>query len=274
VELSTNRLFLAGSENLLMLHLSIFVCMNVIGIIPSRYGSSRFPGKPLVDIMGKSMIQRVYEQAVKANKLQAVYVATDDERIKKHVENFGGKVVMTAGHHPSGTDRCREAIEKINLPCDVIINIQGDEPFIQPEQINNLAQCFVDEQVHIATLIRPVNDIEPIRNDNRIKVVIDKNHFALYFSRSVIPYVKNIDTAGENQTLKFYQHIGLYAYRHHILTQITQLKPSMLEQAESLEQLRWLENGYRIKTIFTEHESYSVDTPQDLQLLKTLFGNQ
>lgn len=248
--------------------------MNVIGIIPSRYASTRFPGKPLTDIMGKSMVQRVYEQAKKSELLQEVFVATDDERIQQHVQAFGGNAVMTSQLHPSGTDRCHEAIEKINIPCDVVINIQGDEPFIEPEQIDNLARCFTDEQVYIATLVRKLSDMAHIQNSNRIKAVIDKNDFALYFSRQAIPFVNNVNDEHWVKEFTFYQHIGIYAYRKQTLSEITKLKPSMLEKAESLEQLRWLENGYRIKTILTQHESYSVDTPQDVEMLKTLFGNK
>lgn len=231
--------------------------MKIIGIIPSRYASTRFPGKPLVDIDGKTMIRRVYEQASKATALSDVIVATDDERIFKEVKSFGGKVVMTSSNHKNGTERCAEIAASFNA--DVIINIQGDEPFIEPVQINLLADCFKDENTQIATLIKehPLNN--ELRNPARIKVVVNKNMEALYFSRSVIPYTKP-----EILNTKYYKHIGIYAYRKNALLEIVNLPESSLEKAESLEQLRWLENGYKIKCAITTHESISIDTPEDL----------
>ena len=235
--------------------------MKIAGIIPARYASTRFPGKPLVDIGGKTMIHRVYEQASKATSLNEVIVATDDERIYNEVKRFGGKVVMTAANHQNGTERCAEVA--LQLDCDVIINIQGDEPFIQPEQINLLASVFTDGTAtpDIATLIKEHALDEELRNNARIKVVINKHLNALYFSRSIIPFLR--DTARADTTT-YYKHIGIYAFRKAVLADLVKLPPSALEMAESLEQLRWLENGYRIKCAVTTLESVSVDTPEDL----------
>ncbi|MCW5908507.1 MAG: 3-deoxy-manno-octulosonate cytidylyltransferase [Chitinophagales bacterium] len=258
--------------------------MKVIGIIPARYASSRFPGKPLAAIGNKTMIRRVYEQALKAKSLSQVWVATDDERICNEVKNFGGKVVITSANHKNGTERCAEAAASLNA--DIIINIQGDEPFIHPEQIDLLAQCFADANTSISTLIKehPMN--EELHNHARIKVVVNKNMEALYFSRNVIPFVSEhssvaikgfaqdekkqvlvTDTTSGAATV-FYKHIGIYGYRADVLQQIVQLPPSPLEMAESLEQLRWLENGYRIRCALTPHESISIDTPEDLEAVK------
>jgi 3-deoxy-manno-octulosonate cytidylyltransferase (CMP-KDO synthetase) len=238
-----------------------------IAIIPARFESTRFPGKPLADIGGKPMIRRVYERI--QGFLESVVVATDDERILNAVKSFGGQAVMTSDKHKSGTDRCEEAVTKIELESqqkfDVVINVQGDEPFIRGEQIETIKSCFDTSPVQIATLIKSIEDPAIITDPNRPKVVIDNQGFALYFSRSPIPYIRN---TGQNKWLEkhtFYQHIGLYAYKREILTRITQLKPSLLETAESLEQLRWLENGYRIKTAITPFESYGIDTPADLE---------
>ncbi|MCP4522226.1 MAG: 3-deoxy-manno-octulosonate cytidylyltransferase [Cytophagales bacterium] len=245
--------------------------MKIVGIIPSRYESSRFPGKPLADIQGKSMIQRVYEQAQKAESLSEVYVATDDERIFEHVQSFGGKVVMTSTEHPTGTDRCQEAYEKAFPSADFIINIQGDEPFIKPEQIDLLASCLSDDRVELATLVKEIDDYETLFNVNTPKVVITTEYFARYFSRQTIPYLRNIEDKStwlEHHT--FYKHIGIYAYRADVLPKITKLVPSSLELAESLEQLRWLENGYKIKVAVTEFETIGIDTPEDLEKVKEL----
>lgn len=258
--------------------------MNITGIIPARYASSRFPGKPLAFIGNKTMIRRVYEQALQAKSLSQVLVATDDDRIYREVKNFGGKAVITSANHQNGTARCAEAAAA--LSADVIINIQGDEPFIHPSQIDLLAQCFADKQTAIATLIKehPLN--EALQNPSRIKVVVNKNMEAMYFSRSLIPFLSQhaaftIKGFAENTALQaaavpetptntplFYKHIGIYGYRANVLQQIVQLPPSPLELAESLEQLRWLENGYRIRCAVTTHESISVDTPQDLEVAK------
>lgn len=240
----------------------------IIGIIPARYASTRFPGKPLVDIGGKSMIQRVYEQSSKSKLLADVVVATDDEKIKEHVLSFGGKVVMTGSHHQSGTDRCFEAIEKFAANTDVVINIQGDEPFIQPEQIDIAAKCFENPEVKIATLAKKLNSNTDLFNPNVPKVIIDKNGFAVYFSRHAIPYLRGKDQSQWEKLHTYYKHIGLYAYRKDTLSEITRLQQSPLELAESLEQLRWVENGYKIKVETTDYESVAIDAPEDLKKLE------
>ncbi len=238
--------------------------MKFIGIIPARYASSRFPGKPLADLCGKTVIERVYRQAEKA--LETVVVATDDERIANAVKSFGGKVVITSPKHQSGTDRCMEAVEKLGIEADVVINIQGDEPFIQPQQIEALKSCFPTD---IATLAKPFNDndkLEDLINPNNVKVVFSSiTGNALYFSRSVIPYLRNIPQTQWLQSHTFYKHIGLYAYRTDILKEITRIQQSTLELTESLEQLRWLENGYQIKVAVSQNASIGIDTPEDLQ---------
>ena len=245
--------------------------LNFAGIIPARFASTRFPGKPLVDIGGKSMIQRVYEQVSKV--LNDVYVATDDERIYDAVVAFGGKVIMTSDQHRSGTDRCYEAYTKLPAEFDVIINIQGDEPFIQPSQIEALKMCFEDETTQIATLVKPIAASETdslLFNPNSPKVVLDKNNCALYFSRSPIPYRRGAEEKDWASLHTYYKHIGIYAYRTQVLAEITSLEPSILEMAESLEQLRWLENGYKIKVGFTDVETVGIDTPEDLEKVKDL----
>lgn len=265
--------------------------MNFLTVIPARYASTRFPGKPLALLGGKTVIQRVYEQALKV--MPEVYVATDDQRIFDAVTAFGGKVVMTAATHKSGTDRIEEAVRKItqqnNTTYDVIINIQGDEPFIQPTQIRELMQCFDDERTEIATLGIPfskgsngtdtqdVTDatvngretaaedtLKRIKNPNSPKIAVSLQGFALYFSRSVIPYCRGKEEAEWPASYPYLKHIGLYAYRREVLGQVTALPQSPLEVAESLEQLRWLENGYRIKVAKTEFETIGIDTPDDL----------
>lgn len=241
--------------------------MKFIGIIPARYASSRFPGKPLADIGGIPMIERVYTQI--KDVLDSVCVATDDERIAQAVTNFGGNVVMTSDLHRSGTDRCYEAYTKISGPFDVIINVQGDEPFIHPEQIRTLKDCFSDPSTQIATLVKafdPGDDFETaLFNPNSPKVVINKQQEAMYFSRSVIPYMRGKDHKEWLPNHTYYKHIGLYAYRADVLKEITQLPQSPLELAESLEQLRWLENGYKIKVGITDRETIGIDTPNDLE---------
>lgn len=238
--------------------------LKAIGIIPARYDSSRFPGKPLVDIAGKSMIQRVYEQG-KKTRLREVVVATDDERIYKEVERFGGKAVMTKKEHRSGTDRCAEAYRAIDGDFDVVVNIQGDEPFIQPEQIDAAIAAFEMPQTQIATLIKKAFRETRIFDPNRVKVIFNKRHEAIYFSRTPLPYCKDLPRDQWPEFFEFYIHIGLYAYRPHILEEITQLEATALEKAESLEQLRWIENGYRIRVVETEQESDAVDHPEDLK---------
>lgn len=237
-----------------------------IGIIPARYASTRFPGKPLADIGGKPMIQRVYEQAKKA--LETVVVATDDERIYACVKDFGGEAVMTRADHKCGTDRCLEAWEKLNSSSDVIINIQGDEPFIQPEQIEAIKGCFDDPETQIATLVKPFTEADSLadlENPNTPKVAIAPDGTALLFSRSVIPYLRGIDKADWLKQGKHFRHIGMYAYRAEVLREITQLEQTPLEKAESLEQLRWLENGYKIKVAVCNTASIGIDTPADLE---------
>jgi 3-deoxy-manno-octulosonate cytidylyltransferase (CMP-KDO synthetase) len=239
--------------------------MKFLGLIPARYASTRFPAKPLAVLGGKTVIQRVYEQVV--GVLDDAYVATDDERIEAAVKAFGGKVVMTSVNHKSGTDRCYEAMTKIGQAFDVIINIQGDEPFIQASQLETLKQCFSDSKTQIATLVKPFTAEQPfeaLENVNSPKVVVSKNMNAMYFSRSIIPYFRNKD---KNEWLKnhvYYKHIGLYAYRAEVLKEITSLPQSSLELVESLEQLRWLENGYIIKVGITNVETIGIDTPEDL----------
>nr|WP_315346287.1 3-deoxy-manno-octulosonate cytidylyltransferase [Hoylesella enoeca] len=237
--------------------------MKFIGIIPARYASSRFPGKPLASLGGKTVIQRVYEQV--AAVLEHVCVATDDERILNSVTAFGGQAVMTSPHHKSGTDRIAEAVEKIGGDYDVIINIQGDEPFIQSSQIKTLCHCFDDPDTQIATLGKPFSTIDAVQNVNSPKIVLDNKGYAMYFSRAVIPFIRGVDQTGWLAQYPFLKHIGIYAYRASVLTEITQLPQSSLELAESLEQLRWLQNGYKIKVGLTEVETIGIDTPADLQ---------
>ena len=237
--------------------------MKILGIIPSRYGSSRFPGKPLVQIAGKSMVQRVYEQAKKATSLSEVIVATDDNRIFNHVHSFGGKAIMTSTDHVSGTDRCAEVVAEME-GVDVIINIQGDEPFVDPMQIDQLAALFKDEETNIATLIKKITSSEDLFSNTVIKVTASANKRALYFSRSAIPYIKGVEKENWLREAEFFKHIGIYAYRAETLRTIAKLKPTSLEKNEGLEQLRWLESGFNIHLSETGHESNSVDTPDDL----------
>jgi 3-deoxy-manno-octulosonate cytidylyltransferase (CMP-KDO synthetase) len=241
--------------------------MNILGIIPARYASTRFPGKPLVDIAGKSMIQRVYEQSKKCIHLAEVIVATDDERIYKHVHDFGGSAIITSPLHQSGTDRCAEVALQ-HPQYDVIINIQGDEPFIDPEQIGKLVFCFNDAGTQIATLTKKIQTNEELFNVNSPKVVINKLSEAVYFSRSPLPHIRGQEAKNWLQYFSYFKHIGIYGYRADVLQQITKLPVSSLEKAESLEQLRWIENGYLIKVAETELETYAVDTPEDLEKLK------
>lgn len=243
--------------------------MNFIAIIPARYASTRFPGKPLAMLGEKSVIQRVYEQVTK--QLPAC-VATDDERIYEHVKSFGGHAVMTRTDHKSGTDRIEEAVEKLQLAKEfeiddnntVIVNVQGDEPFIQPEQIQALCECFNDPTTDIATLGIKFKTLEAIKNPNSPKIILDNMGFAMYFSRSVIPYVRGKEEAEWPQSFDFLKHIGMYAYKRSILKEVTSLPQSSLEIAESLEQLRWLQNGYKIKVGETTQETIGIDTPEDL----------
>ena len=234
-----------------------FIC-----IIPARYASTRFPGKPLAILGGKTVIQRVYEQVSKV--IHDVYVATDDQRIFNQVEEFGGNVVMTSSNHRSGTDRIEEALQHIGGQWDVVLNVQGDEPFIQPSQIETLCSCFDEQQTEIATLGKPFATIEAVENPNSPKIVVDNKGFALYFSRSMIPFIRGVEKNDWLSHYPFLKHLGIYAYRTEVLKQITQLPQSSLELAESLEQLRWLQNGYRIKVGTTDIETIGIDTPEDL----------
>ena len=237
--------------------------MKFIAIIPARYASSRFPGKPLAELGGKAVIQRVYEQVVSV--LNEAYVATDDERIYNKVREFGVQAVMTRADHQSGTDRIEEAVTKIGTTADVIINVQGDEPFIQRSQIETLCRLFDDPQTQIGTLGKRFDSIEAAENPNSPKIVTDVHGFALYFSRSVIPFIRGKEREDWLQQYPFLKHLGIYAYRREVLAAITKLPQSPLEKAESLEQLRWLQNGYRIRVGETDVETVGIDTPEDLQ---------
>ena len=237
--------------------------LRFIGIIPARYASTRFPGKPLAILGGKTVIERVYEQV--SGVLEDCFVATDDERIYHAVEEFGGKVVMTSPDHKSGTDRIAEAVRKIGGDYDVVVNVQGDEPFIRREQIASLCHCFDDPETQIATLGKPFAEMEQVENPNSPKIVTDKRGFALYFSRSVIPYVRGVEREEWLEHYPYLKHLGLYAYRSEVLQEVTKLPQSPLEKAESLEQLRWLENGYRIRVALTDIETVGIDTPEDLK---------
>lgn len=248
--------------------------INFIAIIPARYSSTRFPGKPLAMLGDKYVIQRVCEQASKV--LDSVYVATDDVRIEKAVESFGVKAIMTRADHQSGTDRLFEAYQKLNSDCNsneretVIINIQGDEPFILPEQITELMRCFDDPNTQIATLVMPFNKvkgctIETIKNPNSPKVVIDDKGYAMYFSRSVVPYLRGLEEQEWPFHYEYMKHIGIYAYRADVLSEITKMPQSPLELTEKLEQLRWLQAGYRIKVGVTDMQTIGIDTPEDLK---------
>lgn len=241
--------------------------LSFICIIPARYASTRFPGKPLALLDDKPIIQHVYEQVRQV--IDDVYVATDDLRIYEEVQRFHGKAVMTSANHRSGTDRIEEAVRKIGGQWDVVINVQGDEPFIRPSQITTLCSCFrQDDTTQIATLGKPFTDMEAVKNPNSPKIVVDNDGFAMYFSRSVIPFVRGIEEAEWLTHYPFLKHLGIYAYQTDVLHQITQLPPSSLEIAESLEQLRWLQNGYRIKVGITHEETIGIDTPEDLEKAK------
>ena len=237
--------------------------MKVVGIIPARYASTRFPGKPLAVIKGKTMIRRVCEQAWKS-KLDAVVVATDDVRIADEVMGFGGQYVMTDPNHRSGTDRCREALDLLGNQYDAVVNIQGDEPFIDPQQINLLVDLISREDTQLASLAKRIEDEDDLFSPNAVKVVMDKEGKALYFSRNPIPFIRNVERTEWLKKGVFYQHIGIYAYKAETLRQVASLQPTALEMAESLEQLRWLENGLSIRMAVTESVNVSIDTPEDL----------
>lgn len=246
--------------------------MKFIGIIPARYSSSRFPGKPLAILGGKPVIEHVYRQV--SSVMEDVFVATDDQRIYDAVEAFGGKAIMTRSDHKSGTDRICEALEKVGGSFDVVINIQGDEPFIQKSQLETVMQCFDDPRTQIATLGKPFESMEAVENPNSPKMVLDNDGYALYFSRSVIPFVRGKEHEEWLSHFPYLKHIGLYAYRSEVLREISKLPQSTLELAESLEQLRWLQNGYKIKVGLTNVETIGIDTPEDLQRAEEKMSNQ
>ncbi len=247
--------------------------MRVVGIIPSRYASTRFPGKPLAMIKGKTMIRRVCEQAWKS-KLDDVVVATDDVRIADEVMSFGGRYVMTDPNHRSGTDRCCEALDILGNQYDAVVNIQGDEPFIDPRQIDLLVDLISQEEVQLASLARRIDDEEELFSPNTVKVVMDKDGKALYFSRNPIPFMRNVDKGQWLANGVFYQHIGIYAYKAETLRQVAAMSPTTLELSESLEQLRWLENGLSIRMAVTDAVNVSIDTPEDLAKAEQLTMNQ
>ena len=243
--------------------------MKALGIIPARYASSRFPGKPLVKINGLSMIQRVYQQAQKAALIGKVVVATDDQRIYEHILAFGGEVMMTDPMHQSGTDRCAEVASRMK-DWDLVINIQGDEPFINPQQIDQVVQPFLsDNTISISTLAKQIEKKEELFDSNTVKVVLNHNSKALYFSRQSIPFFRNIPPEDWLKQQKHFKHIGIYGFRRKVLLELSQLKPSNLEKAEALEQLRWLENGYSIFVGLTSFETFGIDVPEDLEKIES-----
>ncbi|MBS1615724.1 MAG: 3-deoxy-manno-octulosonate cytidylyltransferase [Bacteroidetes bacterium] len=259
--------------------------MQILGVIPARYASSRFPGKPLAMIEGKSMLQRVYEQASKSRSLSRVIVATDDARIARHVQDFNGEVILTSDQHPSGTDRCAEVAQKFglfssgvstgtHLPPSYLMNIQGDEPFIDPSQIDTLAEVLHDGKSQIATLIIEADRQDVLFDTGEVKVVLNPQREALYFSRSVIPFLKDVPEQEWHLRHTYYRHVGMYAYRCDVLEQLTKLPVSSLEKAESLEQLRWLEAGYKVTCALTRHDSHCIDRPEDIEKVLMLMKEQ
>lgn len=249
--------------------------MKFLALIPARYASTRFPAKPLAILGDKPIIQHVYERV--SSIFEDAYVVTDDTRIEECVKTFGGRCVMTGTHHKSGTDRCFEALEKLGVGFDVVVNVQGDEPFIAASQLETIKQCFADAETQIATLVKPftpADGIEALENPNSPKVVLDNNNYAVYFSRSVIPYLRGVEKDEWLSHHTFYKHIGLYAYRAEVLKEITSMPLGVLEQAESLEQLRWLQAGYRIKVGTTDVETIGIDTPEDLERAKNFLLQQ
>ena len=246
--------------------------MRCVAIIPARYASTRFPGKPLAVLGGKLVIERVYEQV--CGVVGDTFVATDDERIEAAVRGFGGQVVMTSPDHRSGTDRIAEALEKIEGEYDVVVNVQGDEPFVTHEQLTTLLACFDDPSTQIATLGKPFDSMEGVCNPNSPKIVLDNKGFALYFSRSVIPFIRGVEQQKWLENYPFLKHLGVYAYRAEVLREVTRLPQSSLEKAESLEQLRWLQNGYRIRVGITQQETVGIDTPEDLARAEEFLKSQ
>ena len=244
----------------------------IAGIIPARYGSTRFPGKSLIDIQGKSMIQRVYEQASKSTSLDKLVVATDDDRILKHVESFGGLALMTSPHHANGTDRCWDALQQLGPDYTYVINIQGDEPFIDPQQVDELGAVLKDGTTELATQMIPVRTHEELFDRGEVKIVLNDKMEALYFSRMVIPFIKGVDEKDWHLHFPYHRHVGMYAYRRDVLEKISKIPVSSLEQAESLEQLRWLEHGFRIKCVITQFESHCIDTPEEVEKVMRRMG--
>jgi 3-deoxy-manno-octulosonate cytidylyltransferase (CMP-KDO synthetase) len=247
--------------------------MNIVGIIPARFQSVRFPGKPLVDLAGKAMIVRTYEQVSKVKQLTDVVVATDDKRIYQTIQSAGGKVLMTSPTHFSGTDRCADALEQLNMDMKntIVVNVQGDEPFIQPQQIEELISCFDNSQTQIATLVKELHAENSLYNSNVVKVVLSDRGEVMYFSRSVIPFMRDVSFGD----VPFYKHIGIYAYRAEILNEIVKLPVSTLEKAESLEQLRWLQSGYKIQAYITQYEdTVGIDTIEDVEKALSYIRNQ
>lgn len=257
-------------NNKFLLFLKQILRMKILGVIPARYASTRFPGKPLAFIKDKTMLQRVFEQT-KKSELVDIVVATDDERILNHVNGFGGKAVMTSPNHPSGTDRAYEALCLSGNAYDYVINIQGDEPFLNPAQINELYKVC-DGKVELATQMIKCQSYDVLFDSGEVKIVLNKNNEAIYFSRSVIPFLKGIDVSVWHQNHTYYRHVGMYAYRSDVLKKITALSPSKLELAESLEQLRWLEEGYKITCVETNFDSHCVDTPEDIEKVLKLMN--
>lgn len=243
--------------------------LRILGIIPARYASSRLPGKPLVDIAGRSMVMRVWDQARQARSLSDVVVATDDERILDHVHSLGGQAVMTSPDHPSGTDRCHEALMKMGADrFDAVVNIQGDEPFIVPDQIDELCTALIQAPGGIATLAQVVTDDRDLDDPGEVLITTTVDMDALYFSRAAIPFLRDPGEGPRHARFRFLKHVGLYGYRADVLAKLVQLRPSALEVAESLEQLRWLEHGFKVRIGLTEHPSFCVDTPADLELAR------
>ena len=246
--------------------------MTSVCVIPARYASTRLPGKPLALIAGKPMIQWVYKQAVKANLIDRVIVATDDEKIKNAVESFGGEVVLTDPDLPSGTDRVAAAVQ--NIDADIVVNLQGDEPFVEPELLNSMVSTFLDSEIYMATPIRKIESDEDLNDPSLVRVAKDVNNYALFFTRNVIPYLRDINKEEWLYNFNFYKHVGIYAYRKTFLNILTSLPESHLEKAEQLEQLRVLENGYKIYTVETDYDSISVDTLDDLNKVNQLINNK
>ena len=239
--------------------------MKIVAIIPARYASTRFPGKPLVEIKGKAMVQRVYEQALKS-EVDKVVVATDDQRIVACIESFGGNVIMTSEDHPNGTCRCEEVLSKLGEQFDAVVNVQGDEPFIDPSQINQVV-TLLKSKAQIATLVKAIGDEKTLFDTNKPKVVLSEEGRALYFSRQVVPFIRDVKQSEWLSNNTFYKHIGIYGYQSEVLKELVTLKPGKLEDLEKLEQLRWLENGYQIMVAETTLETIGIDTPEDLSSL-------